>query len=242
MNYYLHALVLLQVAFPWALDRFRIVHGQARGREGLVLAVYGLWLLGWGITTAVMSWYGVYTQDDFLQWLPGLWLWFMPWAVALLPLGLFPGLDRLLDRVGRSTPPHRFAWLHTLRLGAVFTVVLALQTRFPLPTLVLFSLPEIAYGVVAVAMVPWIVRGRVGLRAWRIWNGAGVVAGLGLGLVGLNLSIPGPLQVFATEPTAAIVLDWPLALASTATVPWFALVNLWALQSVRGTGPHGHGV
>ena len=69
-------------------------------------------------------------------------------------------------------------------------------------------------------------------RFWVYWNGLGVAIILVIGTVVINMSLPGPFQVFATPPTFLVAFEFPLALAPTAAVPLLVMYNLAGILQV----------
>ena len=69
----------------------------------------------------------------------------------------------------------------------------------------------------------------VSRKFWFAWHaiGAGII--LVLGMVVINMSLPGAFQVWAEPPTFEVAMQFPMALAPSMIVPLLVTGNLWAI-------------
>jgi hypothetical protein len=128
-----------------------------------------------------------------------------------------------------AVPPHWLVGLQTLRIvGGVFVILLAydlLPPQFARPA----GFGDLAVGVLAPVVAIGLARGRRWARpAALAWNALGLLD-LAVALTMGVLSAPGPLRLFAGEPTTEILGRLPLALVPAYGVPLFVLLHLASL-------------
>ena len=212
--------VLFAVQLGFAL----VLCARVSLRRALFVLVPILLVSAWGVLSGWAAWSGVYDSGWFLALWPGLWLPAVPIAIVLLTLSL-PGVAGAVHDVARATPAHWLVAVQALRIAAVGTLAKTATGDFPLHVELAIGLTDLAFGVSALWVFFLARKQRVHPDALFVWHCVGIALILVPGNLALQLGLPGPLQVFATEPTAAVMLDWPMALAPTLVVPIFLLFN-----------------
>jgi hypothetical protein len=141
-----------------------------------------------------------------------------------LCLGSSSTLRRLLARQASLIRLHLWRFE-----GLVFRVLMA-QGRVP----PLWALPAGIGDILVAATAPWVAgnletpRGRRRAVVWNLLGMTDLVVAVGLGV----MTNPGPLRVFDTLPSSAMLTRFPLVLVPTFLVPLgFTLhvVSLWQL-------------
>ena len=225
----LPVLLFIQVGFL-ALMGHHAFRRNVISRSEL-MALYGLMVLlsGWCVVGGYLAYTGVYTSQNFLNALPGLWLPLVPVALAILPIVSIPMLRTGILKSAQATPRQWFAYLQALRISALGTAIKTLQGEFPVAFEVFVGIPDLLFGISALWIAYALKRGRLSDRAWIIWNAVGAAIILIGGLIVINMSLPGPFATFSEPPTFLVAFEFPLALAPTATVPLFVAYNALAI-------------
>lgn len=232
-----HVLIVIQLGFlVFAGHRaHKTRHVTAAG----LISIYGLLTLlaAWAVLSAYLAATGVYTSERFLGTLPGLWLPLVPVALIVIPAVIFPPLRTALLAIAGQTPRVLFVYLQALRISAVGTAVKTLQGAFPIAFEVFVGIPDLLFGLSALWVAWALKRNRISDRFWITWNAVGAAIILVVGLPVLNMSLPGPLEIFSTPPTFLVGLAYPLALAPTVAVPLFVAYNVMAIIGSWRTRP-----
>ena len=197
-------------------------------------AVFGLvaFLGLWGILSAYLSKIGLYKSQGFLALVPGLWLPLVPVALTIIPIAAFPTLRAGIFKTIDFTPLTWFAYIQALRITALGTAVKTIQGQFPVIVEVFLGFPDFLFGVSALWVAIRVGQGALSERFWVYWHGLGAAIILVMGTVVINMSLPGPFQVFSTPPTFLVAFEFPLALAPTFAVPLFVMYNLAGILKV----------
>lgn len=210
--------------------------GQLSRREvrsvHLLLAV----LVGWGVLSSTLALTGVYASPRFLSLLPGLWLPFVPFVLAIGGTVISPDLRSALRSAVNHTPRHWQIYVHAARILAIGTILKARAGEFPAYFAYLVGVPDLIFGLSAFIVGRQALADRLHRRSLIAWNLVGVAVILPASPL-MQMGLPGPLEVFTSEPTASRMLEFPMVLAPTLVVPMFVLLNMvaaWVLIS-RGT-------
>lgn len=218
-------LVAIELGFvaivTWRCGRL----GMPRSRIAAVY-LYLSWIAAYALLTGVLGARGLYVSEDFLALLPGLWLQLITVMVCIVPPILFAGLRNGLRRIVDTTPWHWFAYLHGLRIAALGTAYKMLIGEFPVYFEVLVGIPDLLFGVSAFWVARQAKHGRIGRRAFMVWNLIGALVIVPWAPILLQLGLPGPLHVFTSLPDARAVFTYPMSIASMIGVPLFVLINL----------------
>lgn len=202
----------------------RNAQGRAAGRAGVPEAV-GVTLFTWLAATAALAIAGVYrpTSGTAIPTLPiavmiGL-------GVAWVAATTIPSLRALIDQP--ATQQSLVALQAWRIVGVLFLVLLS---RGQLPPL--FAWPA-GLGDIATGLAAPFVAGRFRKPAGRssavIWNVFGLldlVVAIGLGAT-TNL---GPIEIFHTNPSSAVMTAFPMALVPTFLVPLSMALHLLSLR------------
>jgi hypothetical protein len=203
---------------------FGIIHAARRAGLpiGGPIALVSM-LAGWGVLSAWLAMTGVFAEPAFLSAWPAFWITFVPVLIVSAPLALAGGraaARRLVDR----TPASWTVGFQALRVFALGGVLKAMSGDFSLYFALFIGVPDFLYGVSAL----WLAR-RGGapsqgvLIAWHLLGAAIIVP---VGLVILQMGLPGPWRVFTAAPGIDTIFAFPMVLAPTLVVPLFVLANL----------------
>ena len=153
-------------------------------------------------------------------------------VIVLAFAGLFFGAipvarDGLVLSAG-STPDTQLIAIHILRVLAIGTVIKYLHGELPLHFVILGSLPDLLFGISAVAVMALVINASVGPDFLIAWHLIGFSVFFGAG-ISMFFSMPSPLRIFHGKPDATIVFQFPMLLAPNFTVPLFMLAHVFAL-------------
>lgn len=216
-------------AFPYLLARNAYANNFIDKAQCNGVAALSLLLFAWGVISAFLAYEGFYSSPEFFSAYPGLWFPFIPLVVAAIPLLIFPRLRHALDTAGKVAPLRWFVYFQVLRVAAIGTAIKTYQGEFPWSVELWVGIPDLLFGLSAIA-VAWHMKKRlVSRKFWFAWHaiGAGII--LVLGMVVINMSLPGAFQVWAEPPTFEVAMQFPMALAPSMIVPLLVTGNLWAI-------------
>lgn len=191
-----------------------------------------------GIINASLALKGIYTSAEFLSLLPGLWLPLVPIILTISSVLIFPSLRAALRTLVDHTPPHQLIYLHALRILAIGSIFKAMAGEFPKYFAYFIAVPDMLFGLSALLVGYIAYRGSLSHRSLLVWNliGASIIALPAAPL--LQMGLPGPIQIFTSEPTAQALFEFPMVIAPSLVVPWFLLFNLmviWrSLETLKG--------
>ena len=206
----------------------RSARERAGGGAGVPEAV-GATLFAWLVATAALAAAGVYRPTTATA-IPTL-----PIAVAIALGGAWvaataiPSLRALIDQP--ATQPSLVALQLWRVIGVVFLVLLA-QGQLP----PLFALPAGLGDIAAGLAAPFVARrlreseGRSSAIIWNAFGLLDLVVAIGLGAT-TNL---GPIQIFHTNPSAAVMTAFPMALVPTFLVPLSMVLHVLSLRYLLG--------
>jgi len=151
--------------------------------------------------------------------------------VVAIPLLLFPRLRSALNTAGKVVPLRWFAYFQVLRVAAIGTAIRTYQGEFPRSVELWVGVPDLLFGLSAIAVAWHMTKRPVTRNFWITWHaiGAGII--LMLGMVVINMSLPGIFQVWAEPPTFEVAMQFPMALAPSMIVPLLVAGNLWAIYA-----------
>ena len=218
------------ILFPSLAGRIAARHSNFNRGELITLYFYSALMLTWVLIAAVAGYRGIWIHEEFLGWLPGIWLPLVPVAIVLLPL-LLPDVRNRILRVGQSTPWSWFAAVQATRMSAIGTAIKTYRGEFPEMVEYLLGLPDLCYGLSALWVIRLASQNKLTKTSWCVWNAIGFAIIVPWGMMVINMSLPGPITVFDDKPSFLVALEFPLSLAPTAIVPWLVVFNLWAISS-----------
>ena len=200
-------------------------------------AIYALLtlLFAWGVATSMLAIGGVYASPSFFSLLPGLWLPLIPFLMAIGATLIFPVLREALRCVVDNTPKSWSIFPHGLRILAIGTIIKAVAGQFPAYFAFLVGAPDLLFGGSAL-ILGWQASVRhLSQRFLIAWNLIGVAVILPAAPL-IQLGLPGPIQIFTSEPTAEKLFDFPMVLAPSIIVPTLVLLNLVTAWRLIETG------
>lgn len=212
-----------------------------RGRGGVpAIWIYLLWVTSFAIAASLIGASGFYVSDELLRWLPGLWLPLVIVPVCVLPVLMSRQVrDGLRDLVD-SAPWHWFAYFHTMRIAGLGTAYKTGIGEFPVSFEVFVGIPDLVFALSAFWIAARARRGTLEPRLFLSWNLLGALVIVPAAPIVLQLGLPGPLQVFTSQPDARAVITYPMSIAPTVGVPLFVLVNTlvaWRLWEIGRANP-----
>lgn len=215
----------------WRCGRRGALPGSA-----LPIYTYLLWLIAYGIASSVAGAYGLYVCQDFLSWLPGLWLQLITVGVFVVPVILSTTVRNSLRRVVDTTPLHWFGYFHGMRIAALGTAAKTASGDFPVYFELFVGIPDLLFGISALWIGSRLRRGMLSERGFMQWNLLGALIIVPSAPVLLQLGLPGPFYVFDSVPDARAVFTYPMSIAPMIGVPMFVLMNfllVWRLWERR---------
>ncbi|KHD05369.1 hypothetical protein PN36_08085 [Candidatus Thiomargarita nelsonii] len=188
-----------------------------------------------GIINASLALKGIYTSAEFLSLLPGLWLPLVPIILTISGVLLFPSLRAALRALVDHTPPYQLIYLHALRILAIGSILKAIGGEFPEYFAYFIGIPDMLFGLSALLVGTIAYRSSLSHRSLLIWHlmGASIIALPAAPL--LQMGLPGPIQIFTSEPTAQALFEFPMVIAPSLIVPWFLLFNLMVIWRLLET-------
>ena len=184
----------------------------------------------WGVVSAALALSGAYTSQKFYALMPGLWLPFVPVMIFAAYFALSGPFRDGLGKVIDHTPLHWLVYFQALRISAVGTAFETARGKFPESFELFVGVPDLLFGLSALYVGRHVRRASIGRRGVAVWNLVGAVVIVPSANVVAQMGLPGPMMVFATEPTAAALFVYPMVLAPTLIVPLFVLFNLLTAQ------------
>jgi hypothetical protein len=210
----------------WLTLRARRLESITIGQQWAVWALLAA-LLAWAGLSAYLALSGTYLTSAFLQWLPGLWLPLVPFAIVGLTLAASRGLRHALIEVLDVTPPLWLVLLQALRISAAGTLIKTLQGEFPYHFELGVGIPDLLFGLSALVVALAVSRNAIGWFGLAVWNLIGFAVVSLPALLLAQMGLPGPMQIFHGPPASEALLVYPMALAPTVVVPLFLMLNLW---------------
>jgi CheY-like chemotaxis protein len=139
-----------------------------------------------------------------------------------------------VDVIGISGHLDRYRYADIVAIG---TIIKAVAGQFPAYFAFLVGAPDLLFGLSAL-ILGWQASVRnLSQRFLIAWNLIGVAVILPAAPL-IQLGLPGPIQIFTSEPTAEKLFDFPMVLAPSIIVPTLVLLNLvtaWRLVETGST-------
>lgn len=150
-------------------------------------------------------------------------------VLSLLVLGTIRGRE-LIVRV----PMAALVGIHSVRVLGLTFVMLYAAKRLPAPFAPVAGWGDFAVGILAMPLALMLARdaGNVPKRAIALWNALGL-ADLVIAVTLGATSSPGPIQLFHTQPSSAIMATLPWILIPCFLVPSLALIHLCTFYRLR---------
>lgn len=210
----------------WLALRAERQGGVTRSERRATWAVLAI-VAAWAVLSAHLASSGTYLSSELLEWMPGLWLPLVPFAIVGIALGVSRDFRRALVGILDVTPPQWLVYVQAVRISALGTLIKTMQGKFPLHFELGVGIPDLLFGLSAL-WIAWAVRrGAIGWGGLAIWNLLGFALVALPALLLTQMGLPGPMQVFEGPPASEVLLVYPMALAPTVVVPFFLMLNLW---------------
>jgi hypothetical protein len=228
MSIFLPIAVLIPTAVVVAAVSLILWHAAASKAERKVALVATVSLTVWSVLSTTFAYRGFF-QPQTVSSVPPIGI-YLAGALLFLTFSLLvsPSLRRLLSDQTNLTR------LHVWRLEGIVFLLLMVLGRMP----ALWALPA-GIGDILVGVSAFRVAGALnapgGRRRAIIFNLLGMtdlIVAVGLGIT----TNPGPLHLFHTTPTSALITGFPLALVPTFLVPLaftIHVISLWQLLGFK---------
>ena len=220
-------LVAIVALFPGMLGHRAFRLKAITRSQAVILYAYSMVMLSWASGVGAIAYFGLLVSKDFQTWFPGLWVPLLPIVLVAAPL-FFRSVRAAIAAVSRVTPTHWFAYFQSLRITALGTAIKTHLGLFPEVVEYLVGVPDLLFGFSALWVAAVLKRGGLSRKFWIAWNLVGFAIIVPIGCIVINLSLPGPFQMYPEPPTFLVAFEFPMSLAPTAVVPWLVVANLWA--------------
>lgn len=204
------------------------------------LMAFWVWIVFYAGVATYLGYEGVYVSEALLNYYPGFWLQSITIAACITPVLMSPGLRHDLRSAVDATMWEHWIYFNMLRLSAVGTLVGASRSSFPIYFELLVGIPDLLFALSTFWILKRTKADCLSSRQFFYWNLIGAFVIVPAAPILLQLGLPGPLQVFDSQPDASAVFAFPMSVAAMIGVPLFVLVNLlvaWRLFEQRTKQP-----
>lgn len=175
-------------------------------------------LMIWSVVAAVMGLMGVHASRELLEGYPVIWQARVPVVILAIYLLVSGNARQGLKGTMRATPLSWAVFFQGLRVGALGGVLKGVTGKIDSSFVYYVGLPDMAYGVSALMLGYFVLKGIAGTRVLFFWNLLGAAVILGPVFV-LN-------DHFMSEPGIVFLFEFPMVLAPSIVVPLFVIFNL----------------
>jgi hypothetical protein len=196
----------------------------------LVAIVLGVLTL-WGGASVYLGMSGYYQSKSFLSSLPGLWIAQVPVLIVMVPWMVSKTFRQGIDAIIDQTPLYLIMGFEGLRIFALGGIYKGFTGGFSLFYATFVGIPDFLYGVTTLIAAVLIYRGVWKERSAILINLIGFVIIVPIGMLLINVGLPGAMYMIAETPSLKTIFELPMALAPTLVVPIFVMINL--LVAVR---------
>jgi hypothetical protein len=194
------------------------------GPSGLWWVIIWLGALGaWGLATSHLAISGDYKTQAFYRLLPGLWLPLVPIVLTVLLLFASISLRRALLTIALQHT-RAMVLIHALRIAALGSLYKTYIGVFPAFFAYFVGLPDLLFGLSALALGLSSKLDALGPRAVIAWNLVGIAVILPAPIL-IQLGLPGPFYTFTSLPDGRALFEYPMVLAPTLVVTFFITMN-----------------
>jgi hypothetical protein len=194
---------------------------------GIVLGA----LTFWGGMNVYLGMSGYYQSKSFLNSLPGLWVAQIPVLIVMIPWIASKIFRKGIDAIIDQTPLYLIMGFEGLRIFAIGGVYKGFTGDFSLFFAKFVGIPDFLYGVTTLIAAVLIYRGVWKERSAILINLIGFVIIVPIGMLLINVGLPGAMHMITETPSLKTIFELPMALAPTLVVPIFVMINL--LVAVR---------
>ena len=188
-------------------------------------------LILWGAVSSLLCINGWYHSDTFLKSLPAFWISLPPVLIVMLPWMLSASFREATNSIIDRVPLHYVMAFEGLRVLAIGGILKAYKGEFSALIANWMGVPDFLLGAAALVAAWLIYRGVWGKRSAILINLFQFLIIVPIGIVVINLGLPGIMHMVDETPSAIAIFDFPMALAPTLVVPIFIIINL--LVAVR---------
>jgi len=193
----------------------------------IVLSVLTLW----GGMSAYLGISGYYQSTSFLSSLPGLWIGQVPVLIVMIPWIASKTFRLGIDAIIDQTPLYLIMSFEGLRIFAIGGIYKGYAGDFSPFYAKFVGVPDFLYGALTLLAAVLIYRGVWKERAAIFINWIGFVIIVPIGMLLINVGLPGAMYMVEEIPSLKTIFEMPMALAPTLVVPIFVMINL--LVAVR---------
>jgi len=218
-------LVAAGIAAFWLVHAMRLHEAQMLPTASFDALL--VWLIGmglWGVVTSWLSLSGRYRQPHFLALLPGLWLPPLPVLATAMALAAFPALRDAFLALANGISGDQFMLVQMLRIAAIGGLTKTILGRLPPAFGFGTGIPDLLFGLSAAALLWTGAYASLAPATMIAWNIFGALVFMIAPLI-LQLTLPGPLQVFKRAPDGRELMDFPMVLAPTLLGPLLLIAN-----------------
>ena len=208
--------------YVWRLTKVRVGLSRAEsvGFLGL-LAVYVIWT-----GTSI----GLSLQGHYANWAMkyggGLWIPFLPVMIVLTLFLAVKPIRTTVLKMFDSVPLHWIVAFQGLRVLAIGGIIKGIRGEFPLYYAMWIGVPDFLFGVASLVGGWLIYKNRMGQTAAVILNLIGMSIIVPAGILLIPMGLPGSWQFFHSQPSILSILEFPMVLAPTGSVPIFIMLNM----------------
>ena len=225
-------LFIAQIALIWSAVRRARKVGKISSSQSTSLYAAVFLLALWTPITAFLALSGIYTSPSVLESLPGLWVSMVPAVILFVPwiasASFRDSVNRVIDAVGL----HNVVFFEGLRVLAIGGIVKGLRGEFSAELAFYLGIPDLIFGALSLWSGYQLYKGSLSLKWVLALNAYGFLIIVPGGVVLMNLGIPGPWHIIHTTPDMVSMFQYPMALAPTAVVPIFVVINSFIVNYV----------
>jgi len=224
-------LYLIQAVVIIRATQTTYVAGQiSQYQRRLIAIVLGVLTL-WGGMSVYLGVSGYYQSESFLSSLPGLWIGQIPVLIVMIPWIVSKTFRQSIDAIIDNTPLYLIMGFEGLRIFAIGGIYKGFTGDFSLFYATFVGIPDFIYGVTTLIAAVLIYRGVWKERSAIFINLIGFVIIVPIGMLLINVGLPGAMYMIVETPSLKTIFELPMALAPTLVVPIFVMINL--LVAVR---------
>lgn len=219
-----HLIALGLLAWLAVQMRRSTQHSPRAGAVMLIVGTLGAWLL----VSSWLAYQGLYLALN-ESWL--LILWAIPAPLVLIGVLALasPGVRSTLADFARRTPLDALVRIHAVRILALGTIYKWISGELPTHFILPVGVPDLFIGLTALGLARLATREGRGRRSLLIaWNALGAAVLLPAGVL-MQLSQPGPFQLYLEGPNTNEVLGFPMSIVPTLVAPLFIALHGVAL-------------
>lgn len=192
-------------------------------------------LMLWGIVVSRLALSGRTRSTAVLSVLPGLWIPPLAVFATVAASALSPALRSAFLNMAQGVPHEHFLWVQALRIAAIGGVAKTYLGRLPPAFGYGIGVPDLVFGCSAVILAATGAAAALPAPVMMAWNVFGAAVFLGAPMI-LQLTLPGPLQIFRGHPDGRELLDFPMILAPSLLGPLLLIGNVLHIVKLTAAG------